>query len=176
MPASRILIILLAIGIALPAMALADGPVSLALFPPVQVLDEDQSVTAFRFSILYGRNVDLTGLDLSLVGRNTGSVTGVALAAIGMVDGDFTGWQGGYLASLTDGNMQGLQTGLYTRNGVGSSGVQLGFINTSEDFSGLQIGALNVTNVMRSGLQIGLVNIIRSKESLGILPFVNWSF
>lgn len=176
MPTSRTLVILLAVGLGIPSFALADGPVSLALFPPVQVLDEDQSVTAFRFSILYGRNVDLTGLDLSLVGRNTGSVTGVAWTGLGMVDGDFTGWQAGYLASLTDGNMQGIQTGIYTRNGVGSSGVQLGFINTSQDFSGLQIGALNVAEVMRSGLQIGLLNIIRSKQSLGILPFVNWSF
>ena len=40
----------------------------------------------------------------------------------------------------------------------------------------MQIGALNVAEVMRGGLQIGLVNIIRSKEKLGILPFVNWVF
>jgi hypothetical protein len=72
--------------------------------------------------------------------------------------------------------MQGLQWAAYTKSGLGSSGVQLGLLNMSDDFSGLQVGLVNITEVMRSGLQIGLVNIIKSKEKLEFFPIVNWSF
>ena len=133
-------------------------------------------MTAFRLSLIYGKNASLTGLDLSLVGRNTGSVTGVAWAGASIVDGDFTGWQDTWLAAVTKGNMQGLQVGAYTKSGLGSTGVQLGLFNTSDDFSGLQFGLVNITQNMRSGLQIGLVNIIKSKEKLKFFPIVNWSF
>ena len=158
-----------------PGLAHADGPINLALVPSVQIVGETQSVTAFRLAI-WGKNVDHTGLDWNIVGQNTGSVTGVQWSAVGLVDGDFTGWQGNWLAGVTNGNMQGLQVGAYTHSGGGSSGVQLGFINTSDDFSGLQFGFVNITEVMRSGLQIGLVNIINSKEKLKFFPIVNWSF
>ena len=159
-----------------PSLVLADGPISLGVFPPVQIVKEPESVTAFRFSLIYGKNASLTGLDLSLVGMNTGSVTGVAFTGVGIVDGDFTGWQSGWLASVTRGNMQGLQWAAYTKSGMGSSGVQVGLLNMSDDFSGLQFGLVNITENMRKGLQIGLVNIIKSKEKLKFFPIVNWSF
>jgi hypothetical protein len=172
----RFLALATLISLMVPALALADGPINLSLFNPVQIVKEDQSVTAFRLSLIYGKNVDMTGVDLSLVGMNTGSVTGVSWTAVGLVDGDFTGWQSGWLASVTNGNMQGLQEGLYTHCGSGSSGVQLGFLNTADDFSGLQFGIVNVAESMRSGLQIGLVNIIKNKEKLKFFPIVNWKF
>lgn len=159
-----------------PSLALAEGPVNLALFNPVQIVKEDQAVTAFRFSLIYGRNTDMTGLDLSLVGMNTGDVSGVSFVGVGLVDGDFTGWQSGWIASVTEGKMEGLQNGLYTKSGLGSSGVQVGFLNTSDDFSGLQFGLVNITETMRSGLQIGLVNIIKNKDKLKVFPIVNWLF
>ena len=159
-----------------PGLALADGPINLSLFNPVQIVKEDQSVTAFRFSLIYGKNVNMTGLDLSLVGVNTGSVTGVAFSGLGMVDGDFTGWQDSWLASITKGNMQGLQVGAYTKSGMGSTGMQFGLLNTSDDFSGFQLGVVNIAETMRSGLQIGLINIIKNKEKLKLFPIVNWKF
>jgi hypothetical protein len=174
---SRKLVILALIAVLVaPALARADGPINLGLFTPVQIVGETESVTAFRFSLIYGKNVDVTGIDLSLVGRNSGSVTGIQWTAVGLVDGDFTGWQSSWLAAVAEGNMQGLQTGFYTKAGVGSTGVQFGFLNTADEFSGVQIGWVNITEVMRSGLQIGLVNIIKSKEKLSFLPIVNWSF
>ena len=160
----------------LPTVALADGPINLALFNPVQIVKEDEAVTAFRFSLIYGRNTDMTGLDLSLVGLNTGDVSGVSFTGVGLVDGDFTGLQLSWIAAVAEGNMQGLQWALYTKSGGGSSGVQFGLLNTSDDFSGLQVGFVNITETMRSGLQIGLVNIIKNKEKLKVFPIVNWRF
>jgi hypothetical protein len=162
--------------LAAAAPAAADGPINLSLFNPVQIVKEDQAVTAFRFSLIYGKNTDMTGVDLSLVGLNTGSFTGVQWAGVGLVEGDFTGWQNSWLASIAEGNMQGLQMGAYTKAGLGSSGVQLGLLNTADDFSGLQFGLVNITQTMRSGLQIGLVNIIQNKEKLKVFPLVNWRF
>jgi len=161
--------------LALPGLAIADGPVNLALVPSIQIVGETQSVSVFRLAI-WGRNADMTGFDWSIASQNTGSFTGVQWTAVGLVDGDFTGWQGSWLAAVAEGNMQGLQVGAYTKSGLGSTGVQFGLFNTSDDFSGLQIGFVNITQNMRSGLQIGLINIIKSKEKLSLLPIVNWSF
>jgi len=159
----------------IPGVVLADGPINLALVPSVQIVGETESVSVFRLGI-WGRNANMTGFDWGIVGQNTGSFTGVQWQAAGLVDGDFTGWQNSWLASVTRGNMQGLQVGAYTKSGVGSSGVQVGLFNTSDDFSGLQFGVVNIAETMRSGLQIGLVNIIKSKAKLKFFPIVNWSF
>jgi len=158
-----------------PATAVADGPINLALVPSIQIVGETQSVSVVRLSI-WGRNANMTGFDWGIVGQNTGSFTGVQWLAAGVVDGDFTGWQNNWLASVAKGNMQGLQVGAYTKSGMGSTGVQFGIFNTSDDFSGLQVGLVNITQTMRSGLQIGLINIIKSKEKLKLFPIVNWSF
>ena len=158
-----------------PGAVMADGPINLALVPSVQIVGETESVGVFRLG-LWSRNADMTGFDLSIVGQNTGSLTGVSFVGVGLVDGNFTGWQNGWLASVTRGNMQGLQMGAYTRSGTGSTGVQFGLWNNSDDFSGLQLGFVNITEVMRSGLQIGIINIIKSKEKLKFFPIVNWSF
>jgi hypothetical protein len=155
--------------------AMADGPINLALVPSIQIVGQTESVTVFRLGI-WARNASMTGFDWGIVGQNTGSVTGVQWTAVGLVDGDFTGWQNSWIASVTNGNMQGLQVGAYTHSGTGSSGVQFGLFNTSDEFSGLQVGLVNITQVMRSGLQIGLINIIKSKEKLSLFPIVNWSF
>ena len=171
-----ILLAVLAATLIVPAAARAESPVNLALFSPVQLTAETESVTAFRFSLIYGRNADLTGLDLSLVGLNSGSVSGIAFTGLGMVEGDFTGGQLSWLAAITNGNMQGMQWAIYNKAGLGSSGVQLGLLNTADDFSGLQLGFVNIAESMRSGLQIGLINIINNKEKLKVFPIVNWKF
>jgi len=172
----KIVLIAVLTALVIPVFALADGPVNLSLFAPVQLVKEDQSVTALRISLIYGKNVDMGGLDLSLVGVNTGSVTGASFTGVGLVDGNFTGWQNSWLASVTQGNMQGVQFGAYNQSGMGSSGFQWGLVNVSDDFSGLQLGLVNITQTMRSGLQIGLINIIQNKEKLKLFPLVNWRF
>jgi len=171
--AATLALLLAALG---PTAALADGPVSLGVFPPAQIVPADQSVTALRISLIYGKNADQTGLDLSLIGRNTGDFQGVAWAGASIVEGDFTGWQNGWLASVTRGNMQGLQWAAYNQAGPGSTGLQIGLVNMADEFSGLQLGLVNITQMMRSGLQIGLINVIQSKQNLKVLPLVNWSF
>ena len=171
----KILLAALLVATLAPGLALADGPINLSLVPSIQIVGETESVTAFRLGI-WSRNADMTGFDIGIVTQNTGSFTGLQWTALGIVDGDFTGWQNGWLASIARGNMQGLQVGAYTKSGMGSSGVQIGLFNSADDFSGLQFGILNIAETMRSGLQIGIINIINNKEKLKVFPIVNWKF
>lgn len=158
----------------LPAEA-ADSPVNLALFNPIQINKETDSVTAFRFSLIYGVNTGVKGLDLSLVGVNKGPGVGVSWHVVGFVEGEYTGWQNG-LMTFTGGPMTGLQTGGLNRAG-GGKGVQFGALNmTDGEFSGLMVGFINIAEQMSSGLQIGLINVIKNKEKLKLFPIVNWKF
>jgi len=156
-------------------VAAADSPVNLALFSPLQITREEDAVSAFRFSLVYGVNTGVTGVDLSLVGVNHGSGIGVSWHGAGLVDGDFTGWQTG-LVSITGGRLTGLQSSGFNRAG-GGQGVQLGLINMADgEFSGLMFGLVNVAEHMTSGLQIGLINIIENKDKMKFFPVVNWRF
>ena len=74
------------------------------------------------------------------------------------------------------GNRQhfGYSAGLY--NGADTAtGFQWGLINITESMNGFQLALFNMTKRM-DGLQIGIINVISSKDSLPVLPLVNWSF
>ncbi|MDH4070518.1 MAG: hypothetical protein OEV30_08840 [Ignavibacteria bacterium] len=136
------------------------GPIQLSLFSPVQIIQENHAVEAFRFSLIYGRNKSVTGLDLGLVNVSTGGVSkGIQYGIIGVNNGSFIGWQSNFV-SMTSGTMEGLQMGAFTSNG---------------HTSGIQIGILNMTETM-NGVQLGLLNFISKDGFLPFFPIVNWSF
>ena len=78
---------------------------------------------------------------------------------IGLVEGDFSGWQG-TAGNITKGTAEGLQWGV---------------VNYAGHASGLQLGLVNYALSMK-GLQIGLVNIIKQGGQFPVFPIVNWSF
>ncbi|UCC26768.1 MAG: hypothetical protein JSU98_06585 [Gemmatimonadales bacterium] len=164
--------------LASPLAVHGQAPVQISLFPPAQLVSEDEEISGFRLS-LYGRNAGMTGLDLGLVTHTTGDATALQIGAVNIVEGDFTGvqagWAGGSLANITRGQMKGLQFALY--NGAGSGqGLQWGFVNNTEGrMEGLQISFVNIANDLH-GVQVGLINIIRSKDRFPVLPIVNWKF
>ena len=136
------------------------SPIQLSLVTPVQIVPQDESVGGFRFNLIYGRNAQVTGLDLGLVNHNTSGVSkGVQLGLVSMVDADFNGWQY-HAVNLSEGRVEGFQMGLY---------------NTAGSMSGLQLGIVNHTGKMH-GLQIGIVNIIKTGGQFPVFPIVNWSF
>ena len=145
--------------VACPAMA-EEKPIQLALFNPVQIFPETTSITGLRLSLIYGRNVSVTGLDLGLVNHTTtGPFMGVQFGGVGLADSDFTGWQDCWV-NVTKGKMEGFQWGL---------------VNYANHASGFQLGLVNYAVTMR-GLQIGLVNIIKQGGQFPVFPIVNWSF
>lgn len=138
-----------------------DKPVQLALFNPVQLFDENTSITGLRISLLYGKNTRVTGLDWGLVNHTTSGVSkGVQFGLVGIVEADFTGWQDNAV-NITHGNFEGFQWGI---------------VNYAGTMNGLQLGLVNYASNIDKGLQIGLINIIKHGGQFPVFPIVNWAF
>lgn len=200
------LVLWLTVCVSLNGAVQAEQPLQMALWPPdMQLVGEDSSISGLRLNI-YGRNYNTTGLDLGFVHESRGNFRGVALGLISMADenmhglqwtwlyarggGEVIGWQAGLL-SRTDGLFKGIQTSglnlgeadgsglqlafLYNYTAGHLDGLQLGLVNRATSLKGLQLGLVNLVEQME-GLQIGLWNEIDSKDTLTILPVVNWKF
>lgn len=164
---------LVAIAAISPAAEAETRPVQLALWNPVQVFSDDDSISGIRLNLIYGVNQNLKGLDLGLVNHVRGDGLGVQYGLIGYTEGDFTGWQNGF-ATITKGRFTGFQSSAYNQAGTGEL-FQWGIVNVGDDVSGLQLGFINVTQNLY-GLQVGLINVIQSKDTLPVFPIVNWKF
>ena len=73
----------------------------------------------------------MNGFDLGLVNMTSGGAEGVQWGAVSIVNGEFKGWQGNWIVSITKGNFEGLQTGLYNQ-AKHVKGLQLGLVNQTE--------------------------------------------
>ncbi|HEX9052866.1 MAG TPA: hypothetical protein VF841_20225 [Anaeromyxobacter sp.] len=141
----------------LAAPARADQPVQLALFDPVQLVPDTQSVSGLRLTLIYSRNVNVTGFDYSFIATHTtGNFKGVQLAPVNIVDKDVLGLQWSWVG-LTGGTMRGAQLGLF---------------NKAKRVEGLQLGLVNYAGTIH-GIQIGFVNIIEQGGWLPVMVIVN---
>ena len=138
-----------------------EKPVQLALFNPIQLFNENTSITGLRISLLYGKNASVSGLDWGLVNHMTSGVSkGVQFGLVGYVEADYMGWQDNGI-NITKGKFEGLQWGI---------------VNYAGTISGVQLGLVNYAANMTKGLQIGLVNIIKQGGQFPFFPIVNWAF
>ena len=112
---------------ALPAAA-GEKAVNLALISPIALVKPEDSVSAFRFSLLYGKNASVKIVDLGLVNHTT----------------------------------------------TLSHGLQMGFVNYTENAGGLQLAVLNYAHTL-DGLQVGVINIIKEGGFLPVCIIANWS-
>lgn len=150
---------LVLVALAAPALA-AEKPVNLSLITPISIAKETDSVTAFRFNLLYGKNTSVEVLDLGLVNHTTAGVSkGLQWGIVNIAEADF----------------KGLQMATVNYNEGSFEGVQWGFVNHTLNGDGLQVGFVNYAKKYH-GLQIGLINIISQDGFLPVFPFVNWSF
>ena len=146
-------------GAAVPAFA-GDKPVNLSLFTPISIAKESDSVSAFRFNLIYGKNTSVQVLDLGLVNHTTSGLSkGLEWGFVNYGEADFKGVQ------LGAGNIQ---------NGS-FNGFQWGFVNSTGNMDGFQLAFINIAQKMH-GLQIGLVNVIKEGGQFPVFPIVNWSF
>ncbi len=147
------------VALALPVLA-ADTAVNLSIFPPIATAKENDSVTAFRFNLIYGKNASVRVVDLGLVNHTTtGLSKGLGWGLVNYVEADFTG----------------IQLGMVNVVGGSFEGFEWGFVNYAQNARGLQLGFVNYAQTLH-GLQIGLVNIIKQDGFLPVFPFLNWSF
>lgn len=147
-------------------------PLQLSLFHPAQIFPAETSVRGLRLNLIYGKNSGVTGIDLGIANHITGNGWGIQWGIVGLVDGAYRGWQDNYVNISKD--FVGFQSGLYNEADT-AEGIQFGLVNHTESMSGFQLALFNYTRSMH-GLQVGLLNIIKEKESLPMLPIVNWSF
>ena len=142
------------------AGAAQSKPINVALFNPVQIFPEDNSITGLRINLIYGKNVSMTGLDWGLVNDvGTGGFTGLQWGIVNLSDGDVAGMQGGWVN--------------YDKKNV--EGFQYGWFNRGDYVNGFQLGLVNYAETMK-GLQIGIVNFIHTGGQFPVFPIVNWSF
>lgn len=169
---------LVALAILTPPKVLAQGesgkPINLGVFDPIQIVKNTENVHGFRLSLIYGRNAGFEGVDLSLVGKWDGGGTGVMWSGVGMVEGDFTGWQSAWLYNGVKGHFTGFQEGAIN-NTNSMKGFQLGLVNKTNSMNGLQLSFVNITENL-NGLQIGILNIAKNAKGHTVLPIVNWKF
>ncbi|HUJ10510.1 MAG TPA: hypothetical protein VL171_10845 [Verrucomicrobiae bacterium] len=134
-------------------------PIQLALAPDVQLVNEDKSIQGFRLNI-YGRNYNVTGVDIGLIHETKADFRGVSFG----------------LVSIVHGTGRGLQfSGLYSEGTTSMSGLQVGMVNRSNSMHGLQIGLANFADDM-TGIQIGLWNEIKNKPQWNVIPIINAAF
>lgn len=155
----------------LAAPAQAQSPVQIALVAPsLQLVSADSDVSGLRLS-LYGRNANMTGLDIGLIAQTTGDFKGIQWGLAGISEGDHTGLQWNTV-SVTQGLMKGMQLGL-VNSAESGEGIQWGGFNHSSNFEGLQVAFVNYAETI-NGLQIGLINIIREGGLFPVLPIINF--
>ena len=148
-------------------------PINLALFNPVQIVDDDTSIHGFRFNLLYGYNQEMHGFDLGLVNRARGSVLGMQWGVANWGESSLTGLQASPFVNYLEGDAVGAQVGAVNIEKAGT-GLQFGAVNYAPRIEGLQFGFVNITDQLK-GLQLGLVNVARN----GFLPvfvFFNFAF
>ncbi len=145
--------------VALTSVVFADGAVQLSLINSVQIVPENEAVTAFRLAI-YGKNTRTQYVDLGIVTQNTSGMSkGIQWSFVGLQD-DFTGWQAATVFNYSTGSVKGLMTGA---------------LNMSGHMNGLQFGIVNVTDTAY-GIQLGLLNFIKKGGMLPFFPIFNFSF
>ncbi|MFM2482871.1 VC2662 family protein [Celerinatantimonas sp. YJH-8] len=164
----------------------APAPVQLSL-PGVNFPANDE-VKGARFSFLYGRTKNVTGLDIPILSlSDIDNFTGVQFApflGVGYVRNQFKGVGIG-LVNWHDGHDLGANIGLVnvTRNVQGlnlgavnisrdQSLVDLGFVNYAPKTT-FQLGLVNATQNLQ-GIQIGLVNYA-ANGVLPVMPIVNFN-
>jgi len=142
---------------ATPALA-AEKPVNISLFPPIALAKPEDSVTAFRINLIYGKNTATKIVDLGLVNHTT---TGLA-----------SGLQWGAV-NITEGQLSGLQLAALNLDKGTTNGLQWGAINYVRTGGGLQLALLNYAEEMH-GVQVGAINIIKKGGMFPVMIIANW--
>ncbi len=159
-----------------PETPSSSTPVQFALWHPIQVFDEDVSVTGLRLVLISGVNQDVIGLDLlGIASLTRGNQIGWQLGLYDEVRGDLTGWQLGIFVNDVGGRARGFQSaGISNRVGHGIGFQLSALLNRAKRMRGLQISLVNWTDELE-GVQLGLININR-KGPIPFLPIFNFGF
>ena len=128
-------------------------------------------VAGLRIGIPYGRNDQVTGIDIGLYGYSDYAWAIQINLLASVVRDEMGGLQLGCFNKA--GHLTGMQAGLWNTAAT-AEGFQIGLLNLADQMDGFQIGLVNRTELMR-GYQIGLCNVIR-ESPVPFMVLVNFSF
>jgi hypothetical protein len=146
--------------------ALAEVPFQFAA--PALRAPDDPNVNGVRFSIFYGTNERVRGLDFGLLSLSeTTNLSGLGLVAgLGKVTGTMSGGAAISLINIHSGSDTGLNAAFVNLLNDASSAVDVGFINVAEGATMFDLGGLNVSN--SSTVQLGFVNVTKNIKGVQI--------
>jgi hypothetical protein len=133
---------------------------------------DEGDVNGFRFSLLYGENSHMGGLDLGFVSvSESAELSGVALIfGLHKLNQSMTGGAAFSLVNVHEGNDAGLNAAFINLVNSAERGVDFGFVNVAKDTTLVDIGGFNMAK--KSTAQLGLINV--AEEIKGVqLGFLN---
>jgi len=148
--------LVIAIVTAVPVLA-ADKAVNLSIFTPISLAKPEDSVTAFRFNLIYGKNASVRMIDLGMINQTTTMSKGL---------------QWGFV-NFTEGAQSGIQLGAINYDKGSTNGLQWAGVNYAEQAGGLQLAFVNFAR-RTSGVQIGAINIIKEGGMFPVMIIANW--
>jgi hypothetical protein len=152
------------------------SPVGLSLAAPLQFPRTVDSVYGFRYNVFMALNKDMIGLDLGLVGINTGCLKGMQVNAFNWVNESVDAFQIGALANVALDDVAAFQIGTFNIVRGDFAGLQLGLANIQDEFAGFQIGGLlNWNSADSFGVQFGAGNANIENFTGFSCGAVNWA-
>ena len=142
---SLVTVLLFALSLLVPSLAFSAEwtPLQLSLVHPLQIFPQETRVEGFRFNLIYGVNDQMSGVDIGLVNRTTGTTQGLQLGAFPF---------GGF--NITE-DLEGFQfAGFY--GGVNIANKNVSGVQISGAFAGANIAAGDVTGLQIAGILAGL--------------------
>jgi len=122
-------------------------PLQIGILTPLQLAPEESDIMGLLLN-LYGRNQDITGIDLGAINHSTGHFRGIGISysPVGAnIANGCTGVQVAVMELNWARDMCGIQAVMFGANRAKNMrGVQIGIINYCETMVGVQIGAINV--------------------------------
>jgi hypothetical protein len=149
----------------------AFGQASFQFTAPNLRTPDDPNVEGFRFSLLHGRNTNMSGFDLGILSLSE-SVNRSGLAVVvglSKTTGKSSGLNSGLIV-LHDGEATGVNAAFINRIETLTSGANIGFLNITDGYSSVDISGMSISN--SSTVQIGFINITKKIESFQ-LGFLN---
>lgn len=165
-----------------PAFA-AFSPIGVSILPPLQFPPSDFSITGARLSLLYGRQRDVYGLDVGVLGNIVEQdLVGISVSGLFNINHGMTNIWFIQAAGVTNWstqklNVYGVQVAAFANIVEAESavnGLQLSLANLAPHTTirGFQVGVYNVARAVY-GFQIGVVNVVDNLHGiqLGLLNF-----
>lgn len=120
---------------------------------------DDPNVSAFRFTLINGRNTNMGGFDLGLLSLSESeNLSGFGLIfGLHRLTGNMNGGAVFSMVNIHDGNDKGLNAAFVNKVNNADGAMNLAMVNIADGHTLIDMGALNMAK--ESTAQLGIINI-----------------